>query len=173
MSKHIIVLSDSTFTGRPLKTLLPPHTPSNPSPSLPASLKPFASKLYIYHFTPTPDPDPFVVERSQRHKVTTVLNELVKSSQSDNLPLVLMADVDELPAASALALVRACKTPYPIHLQLEQYQYSFEWHLGDGSWRAVVDEWSPGTSWYGHSKRSDVMLAAAGWHCRFVLDQSQ
>ncbi|KAG9075409.1 hypothetical protein FS749_012929 [Ceratobasidium sp. UAMH 11750] len=83
-------------------------------------------------------------------------------------PLVIMSDVDEIPAAHTIALVKACAFPRVLHLQLRNYVYSFEWPSGGGSWRAAVHEWSAG-SIYRHSKAGEVVLADAGWHCRWVF----
>lgn len=91
--------------------------------------------------------------------------------------LVLMADVDEIPASTTLSLIRACQVPLPLHLQLQNYLYSFEWATDARSWRAQIHSWSrandtattpPGPG-YTHAQNSNVMLAASGWHCSYCF----
>lgn len=79
-----------------------------------------------------------------------------------------MSDVDEIPAAHTLSLLKSCAAPLPLHLQLRNYVYSFEFPTDMASWRAQLHEWSAelgGTS-YRHGKSSNDVLADAGWHCR-------
>jgi len=82
-------------------------------------------------------------------------------------PLVLMPDVDEIPTAAALGLIQHCTASLPLHLQLSQYLYSFEWFVGRQSWRAAVTLWDRGDGMrYGHGKKGDAILASSGMHCR-------
>lgn len=82
--------------------------------------------------------------------------------------LLLMADVDEVPYEAALQLLKACKAPLPMHLQLQNYLYSFEWPTLADSWRAQVHMWADArtSGGYRHGQSSDTMLSASGWHCR-------
>ena len=107
----------------------------------------------------------FDVEREQRNAMTALINEHIPAQTTR--PLVIFSDVDEIPAGHALRLIKTCAAPSPIHLQMRNYIYSFEWPYGWGSWRAQIHEWSP-REFYMHSKATDVILADAGWHCRSV-----
>jgi beta-1,4-mannosyl-glycoprotein beta-1,4-N-acetylglucosaminyltransferase len=109
--------------------------------------------------------------------------EFVPDTQS----LVIMSDVDELPAAHTIELLRTCDFGQSIHLQLRNYVYrcvpflvhcyrlqptsfvcSFEWLVGFTSWRASVHLWGKDT-FYRHGQSSDTMLADAGWHCSYCF----
>ncbi|CAD6947600.1 unnamed protein product [Tilletia caries] len=115
-----------------------------------------------------PGEDPFRVEKEMREAVTDFLAKKVQPADTD---LLFMSDVDEIPAAHSLALLKACDFPLPIHLQLRQFVYSFEFPTDSGSWRAQMHEWlgGPPQTAYMHSKATDRVLADAGWHCSFCF----
>jgi beta-1,4-mannosyl-glycoprotein beta-1,4-N-acetylglucosaminyltransferase len=169
VSKHILVISNTTFTGLPLPahSLLPTHTPDHPSSHLPGELEEFSDKLYIHHHPGrplSPGEDPFTREGEQRQSMNHHLNSI----PSDYPPLVIMSDVDEIPSVPALKLLKGCESPGVVHLQMNQYLYSYEWFVGRQSWRGAVVKWdkeSKGMG-YSHGKKTDVMLASAGSHCR-------
>jgi beta-1,4-mannosyl-glycoprotein beta-1,4-N-acetylglucosaminyltransferase len=80
-----------------------------------------------------------------------------------------MSDVDEIPSRSALSLLRACESPLPIHLQMQNFLYSYEFTTDHHSWRAQMHRWDDngrGGTDYVHGKASDIALSDAGWHCR-------
>lgn len=114
---------------------------------------------------------PFNVEAEQRAAMTRLIASALparsppRASSPPTPPLVIMSDVDEIPAAHTIRLIKACGFPRVVHLQLRNYVYSFEWPSGWGSWRAQVHEWMSG-SFYRHSKAGETALADAGWHCR-------
>lgn len=116
---------------------------------------------------------PFTIEAEQRAAMTHLISSALPgvgrspplASRPPTSPLVIMSDVDEIPAAHTIRLVKACTFPQVLHLQLRNYVYSYEWPTGWGSWRAQVHEWSAG-SYYRHSKAEETVLADAGWHCR-------
>lgn len=158
-----------TFTG------LPKPTYFKDALSTPRFAR-FAPKTtYALHpgRIPKPNESPFAVEAEQRGAMTKLISSALPapgsspplSTRPDPLPLVIMSDVDEIPAAHTIKLVKACTFPKVLHLQLRNYVYSFEWPSGWGSWRAQVHEWGEG-SIYRHSKAGEVVLADAGWHCR-------
>jgi beta-1,4-mannosyl-glycoprotein beta-1,4-N-acetylglucosaminyltransferase len=99
------------------------------------------------------------------------MNSRIDAMSAATPPLILMSDVDEIPSAAALAVLRHCEAPSPIHLQMNQYLYSFEWFVGRQSWRAAVVRWDEvgRTAGYGHGKKTETMLASAGVHCRCAL----
>lgn len=172
VDKHIILLSNTTFTGLPMIAQLPSHTPLTPSPSLPDDLVQFKDKLYVYHHPTRPiqkGEDPFILEGERRAAMNEYINAISPSSSIS--PLIVMSDLDEIPTKEALDLVKTCDAPSPIHLQLDQYLYSFEWYVGRQSWRAAVVQWDEGGDGvgYGHGKKGEVMLGSAGVHCRCGL----
>ncbi|KAG8774901.1 hypothetical protein FRC12_001771 [Ceratobasidium sp. 428] len=169
VDRFFVIESDRTFTG------LPKPTYFKEALSTPRFSR-FAPKItYALHpgRTPKPGESPFAVEAEQRAAMTRLLSSsLPATGRSPPLasrptppPLVIMSDVDEIPAAHTIKLVKTCAFPRVLHLQLRNYVYSFEWPSGWGSWRAAVHEWSAG-SFYRHSMAGDVVLADAGWHCR-------
>ncbi|UZJ53690.1 hypothetical protein CBS101457_003010 [Exobasidium rhododendri] len=112
---------------------------------------------------------PFTLANEQRQGVTAFM--WVNSLHPSDDVLVLMADVDEVPYESALRLLKACTAPLPIHLQLQNYLYSFEYPTLADSWRAQVHLWSEARTFggYRHGQSSEIMLASSGWHCSFCF----
>jgi beta-1,4-mannosyl-glycoprotein beta-1,4-N-acetylglucosaminyltransferase len=127
----------------------------------------FSNKtVHILLAAPAPGTPPFEYEAEHRREMTRQLNAHGAMPGT----LVLMADVDEIPSAHTVQLLRSCSGWGPrLHLGLRNFLYSFEWELVDISWRAAVEEWGP-NSWYGHSKHEGTTyaLADSGWHCRCV-----
>jgi beta-1,4-mannosyl-glycoprotein beta-1,4-N-acetylglucosaminyltransferase len=119
---------------------------------------------------PAPNESPFDVESDQRTFMTQLLRSHVNSVSAP--PLVVFSDIDEIPSSHTLHLLRKCSFPSPIHLQLRNYLYSFEWPISANSWRAQVHEWDGG-SHYRHSQASDNILADSGWHCRLLYLNSK
>jgi beta-1,4-mannosyl-glycoprotein beta-1,4-N-acetylglucosaminyltransferase len=105
---------------------------------------------------------PFAVEAEHRMAMTKLVAASVDLAAA---PLVIMSDVDEIPAAHTIELVKKCAFPRVLHLQLRNFVYSFEWPSGWRSWRAQVHEWGE-KSYYRHSMAGEDILADAGWHCR-------
>ena len=81
-----------------------------------------------------------------------------------------MSDVDEIPSAHTINLLRWCdEVPSILHLQLKNYLYSFEFRVDDKSWRASIHRYETGKTRYAHYRQSDDILADAGWHCSFCF----
>ncbi|CAO1637909.1 unnamed protein product [Parajaminaea phylloscopi] len=108
---------------------------------------------------------PFTLANEMRNGVDRFIRYEVKPDPSS---LLLMADVDEIPSQSSLMLLKACDSPLPIHLQMRNYVYSFEFVTDNRSWRAQLHEFSDRQA-YKHGKSADVALADAGWHCSFCF----
>lgn len=88
--------------------------------------------------------------------------------------LILESDVDEIPARHTVALLKACKAPLPLHLQLRNFVYSFEFPTDMRSWRAQVHEWNlDGSTPYMHGKAGQYVLTDSGWHCRWVKSREE
>ena len=121
-------------------------------------------------FLPNPS-SPFVNEAKMRGHMDTLLHNAGVASGD----IVLMSDVDEIPSARTVHLLKECTGwPSPLHLNMRNYRYSFEFPLADaGYWRPKAVKWEPVVR-YHHAKSSEDMLADAGWHCswcfRFVED---
>ncbi|EUC57397.1 beta-1,4-mannosyl-glycoprotein 4-beta-N-acetylglucosaminyltransferase [Rhizoctonia solani AG-3 Rhs1AP] len=166
VDRFFIVESDRTFTGIPKQPILQDalQTPQ---------FARFKSKItYLLHpgRIPNSGESPFNVEQEHRFAMTQLVNSTF-SSMFDTAPLVIMSDVDEIPAAHTIKLVKKCAFPRVLHFQLRNYMYSFEWPSGWRSWRAQVEEWGP-ESHYMHSHveaRGDYILSDSGWHCSFCF----
>ncbi|KAM5531764.1 hypothetical protein V8D89_014534 [Ganoderma adspersum] len=167
VSKFFIVEADRTFTGFPKNLTFAAHT---------ERFTKFSDKLVHSIFTArtlAPGDSPFVNEGNQRRHMDALLRaHMVDDRAKGKLkvpPLVVFSDVDEIPSAHTVQLLRRCKVPTPVHLQMREYMYSFEWPAGDGSWRAQVHQLGMPGSGYNHGQVADSMLADAGWHCSFCF----
>ena len=155
---HFLILeSNSTFTGRfkPYKYLQ--HQ----------NLFEFAKSKILYKPITVRQlkegEDPFELEGDHRK----AMNALIKEAGAQKGDLVLMMDVDEIPSAPTIRLIKSCQgVPMPLHLQLRNYLYSFEFFVDNDSWRGKVDE-HPAP--YTHSRKGDLILADSGWHCSFCF----
>uniref|UniRef100_A0A2P2J2Q5 Uncharacterized protein n=1 Tax=Rhizophora mucronata TaxID=61149 RepID=A0A2P2J2Q5_RHIMU len=110
--------------------------------------------------------NPFVEEAYQR----VALDHLIRIAGIEDDDLLIMSDVDEIPSAHTINLLRWCDDIPPIlHLQLSNYLYSFDYHYDDKSWRAAVHSYQKGKTRYAHYRQSDLLLADSGWHCSFCF----
>lgn len=110
-----------------------------------------------------PGGDPFVLEAKHR----SAMNQFISDAGAKAGDWILMTDVDEIPSWHTVKLLKSCQdVPSPIHLQLRNYIYSFEFMVDMDSWRGKAVRYPFG---YGHSRSSDDMLADAGWHCSFCF----
>jgi beta-1,4-mannosyl-glycoprotein beta-1,4-N-acetylglucosaminyltransferase len=116
-------------------------------------------------------PSPFVNEARTRMYMDSLLHDNGVTPGD----IVLMSDVDEIPSAHTVRLLKECGGwPSPLHLNMRNYRYSFEFPLVDsGYWRPKAVKWDLDVR-YNHVKASEDMLADAGWHCswcfRYVED---
>ncbi|KAL5572802.1 hypothetical protein UlMin_022399 [Ulmus minor] len=110
--------------------------------------------------------NPFVEEAYQR----VMLDKLLGIAGIEEDDLLIMSDVDEIPSAHTINLLRWCDDIPPIlHLQLRNYLYSFEFYLDNKSWRASAHRYNPKTTKYAHFRQTDELLSDAGWHCSFCF----
>ncbi|KAI3823988.1 hypothetical protein L1987_05434 [Smallanthus sonchifolius] len=110
--------------------------------------------------------NPFVEEAYQR----VALDHLLKVAGIEDGDLLIMSDVDEIPSAHTIDLLRWCDGPPPIvHLNLNNYLYSFEFNVDHSSWRASVHQYQKGQTRYAHYRQTDYLLADSGWHCSFCF----
>ncbi|CEH13551.1 glycosyltransferase family 17 protein [Ceraceosorus bombacis] len=159
VDKFVIVESDYTLMGQPKNMTFQQNWPR---------WSKWSSKIVYQAYkgrAMNAGDGPFTLVNEMRLGVSNLLRGMSLSAAD----LVLMSDIDEIPSRSALQLLKACQAPSPIHLQLRPYTYSFEWEAGEASWRASLHQWGASGNFYGHGKRSDVMLADAGWHCSWCF----
>ncbi|GLU02128.1 hypothetical protein SLE2022_193950 [Rubroshorea leprosula] len=110
--------------------------------------------------------NPFVEEAYQR----IALDQLLRIAGIEDDDLLIMSDVDEIPSAHTINLLRWCdEIPPVLHLQLRNFLYSFEYHRDNKSWRASVHRYKSGKTRYAHYRQGDVLLSDAGWHCSFCF----
>ncbi|KAL2335752.1 hypothetical protein Fmac_016965 [Flemingia macrophylla] len=159
VTHYVVLESNSTFTGLP-KPLI------------------FASNRDVFRFVETrltygviggrfkKGENPFVEEAYQR----VALDRLLKIAGIEDDDLLIMSDVDEIPSAHTINLLRWCDDIPPVlHLQMRNYLYSFEFFLDNQSWRASVHRYQTGRTCYAHYRQADVLLSDAGWHCSFCF----
>ncbi|KAJ6497744.1 glycosyltransferase family 17 protein [Mycena sanguinolenta] len=162
VDRFFIVESNATFTGLPKEAYFAQNRDR---------FKKFAHKI-SYRLVPgyplAPGQSPFEQESTHRAEMTNMLRAHIAEFLPDTQTLVIMSDIDELPAAHTVELLRTCDFGDAIHLQLRNYLYSYEWYLGPTSWRASVHTWGP-DSYYRHSESSPTILADAGWHCSYCF----
>lgn len=111
-----------------------------------------------------PGEDPFNLEADHRR----AMNKLIKDSGGKDGDLIIMTDVDEIPSFHTINLIKSCSgVPFPLHLQLRNYLYSFEFFADFDSWRGKVVTLPYS---YHHARVKDApMLADSGWHCSFCF----
>ncbi|KAI4375348.1 hypothetical protein MLD38_013230 [Melastoma candidum] len=110
--------------------------------------------------------NPFVEEAYQR----VALDQLLKIAGIEDDDLLIMSDVDEIPSAHSINLLRWCDDIPPVlHLQLRNYLYSFEFYIDNKSWRASVHRYQRGRTRYAHYRQTNNLLSDAGWHCSFCF----
>lgn len=146
--------------------------------------KPIVSSLPGYPLHP--GQSPWEVEAHTRNTMTMFIRNYIARFSSITNTMVVMSDVDEIPARHTVDLLKNCDFGASIHLQLRDYLYrfvrsilcfmiellmvvqSFEWYLGLTSWRASATMWNQ-NSYYRHSKSGERLLADAGWHCSYCF----
>jgi hypothetical protein len=153
----LIIESNSTFTGKPKEKVYKKNQKRFE----------FAKDKILYKEIDMPNMgkifDPFEMEK--RHRIA--MNEFISESGVEKDDWVFMMDVDEIPSWHTVQLIRTCEgVPSPIHLQLKNYIYSFEFLIDMNSWRGKAVRYPFG---YGHSKVSEDILADSGWHCSFCF----
>ncbi|KAF8176521.1 glycosyltransferase family 17 protein [Pholiota molesta] len=127
----------------------------------------------VYSFLPgyplRPGQSPWDVEAFTRNTMTGLIRTHVLTLTGDAKPIVLMSDLDEIPARHTVDLLKNCDFGPSIHLQLRiictglndlirSVFFSFEWYLGLTS-----------NSYYRHSKSGERVLAEAGYHCSYCF----
>ncbi|PAV22674.1 glycosyltransferase family 17 [Pyrrhoderma noxium] len=90
---------------------------------------PFTQKI-VYRSVPAiridsiRSPSPSAWYNRLRSEMNTLLRS--RSSNTRRPPIVLFSDVTEIPKAHTIRLLRGCAFPTPLHLQMREFMYSFE-----------------------------------------------
>lgn len=162
VDNFLIVESNATFTGLPKDTYFANNR---------ARFAKFDHKI-VYYYLPgyplQPGQSPWDVEAHTRNTMTALIRSHLHTLPTNTKPLVIMSDLDEIPARHTVNLLKHCDFGESIHLQLRDFMYSFEWYLGLTSWRASASIWDH-DSYYRHSKSGEKMLADSGWHCSYCF----
>ncbi|KAG0362919.1 hypothetical protein BGX24_005035 [Mortierella sp. AD032] len=159
---HFLVLESSrTFTGIPKDAVFQQHR---------ERFK-FAESKIIHKVVPLrellPGEEPWVNEGGMRDEMTTLLwNSGIKKDD-----YVIFSDVDEMPSRDTIELLSSCDgVPPEIHLNLQNYQYSFEFPVDDGgNWKPSFRRWPAEGVYYTRRRASQILFAYAGWHCSFCF----
>ncbi|KAF8967933.1 glycosyltransferase family 17 protein [Flammula alnicola] len=159
----LIVESNASFTGLPKETFFANNR---------ERFAKFEHKIVYSCDLPgyplRPGQSAWDVEAHTRNTMTMLIRSHLSTFAANTRSLVLMSDLDEIPARHTVDLLKHCDFGPSIHLQLRDYLYSFEWYLGLTSWRASAQMWNP-NSYYRHSKSGERILADAGWHCSYCF----
>jgi beta-1,4-mannosyl-glycoprotein beta-1,4-N-acetylglucosaminyltransferase len=152
VDKFIVLESNATFTGKPKAFVFADN----------AERFAFAKEKLVYarvNQQPLPPNEgPFYNERHMRQSMNQNIAKVANEGD-----LIIMSDVDEIPRASTLETLKACSgVPSPLHLQLRNYIYSYEFPLDMNSWRARVERYSKSATAYSHGQESKKLLADAG-----------
>jgi beta-1,4-mannosyl-glycoprotein beta-1,4-N-acetylglucosaminyltransferase len=162
VDRFFILESNATFTGLPKETSFRNNR---------NRFEKFSKKI-SYRYLPGPsehnEAGAWDFERQSRLAMNTFLRSHITEFPPDTQTLVVMSDLDEIPFAHSIMLLKGCEFGKSIHLQMRNYLYSFEWMLGLNSWRASVHLWNR-ESYYRHSKSTEDVLADSGWHCSFCF----
>ncbi|KAJ3333334.1 hypothetical protein HDU93_008620 [Gonapodya sp. JEL0774] len=174
VSRHFIVESTHTFTGIPKPLLLPTALES---PAF-AAYRHKINYRSIQGRALEQGEDPFVQENENRDAVTAFLLEALQTEPHGRNPVFLFSDVDELISLATARLLQACDFPYPLHLGLRDYLYSFEFEAGTinegaSSWRAHATQWpykgQGPEEFFRHGKVTERLLVESGWHCSWCF----
>lgn len=160
VTKFLVLESNATFTGQPKPLFFRDQKQSRFR---------FVHSKLLHFFLPSrpyiPNEDPFINEFYQRD----AMDRALALAGLENGDLLITADVDEIPSAHTIRLLQNCDGYPPVmHLQLRNYIYSFEFLVDNNNWRSSVEIFDNNTS-YQHVRKTDYLLADAGWHCSFCF----
>lgn len=161
VTKFLVLESNATFTGQRKSLIFKQHKETRFK---------FIHSQLLHFFLPSrpfiPNEDPFINECYQRD---AMIGALILAGIEDG-DLLITADVDEIPSAHTINLLQNCDGYPPImHLQLRNYLYSFEFLVDNNSWRSNVEIFYKNSTKYEHIRKTDYLLADAGWHCSFCF----
>ncbi|KAG0197098.1 hypothetical protein BGX28_009381, partial [Mortierella sp. GBA30] len=110
---------------------------------------------------------PWVNEGHMRDEMTMLLKE-TGIQEGD---FIIFSDVDELPSRHTIELLSSCAdVPPTVHLNMVNYQYSYEFPVDDGGKNTPsFRRWPMGGDYYHRGQSSKTLFANAGWHCSFCF----
>lgn len=175
VSKFFILESSHSFTGLPRDPILATALSHDPR------FTRFLPSI-TYHFhngrTLAPNESPFAQEIEVRQAMDALLKSaLADQPQGRPAPVLVFADVDELPRRATVDLLKACdfgeegRAGETLHLGMREYVYSYGWEVGGeaASWRASATRWNQAGrgegEFYRHGKQTERVLVDSGWHC--------
>ncbi|WOO85357.1 Beta-1,4-mannosyl-glycoprotein 4-beta-N-acetylglucosaminyltransferase [Vanrija pseudolonga] len=131
----------------------------------------------VTDFEPNLPSGSFKNEACQRQAISDLIAAERGSGAIPPGALIIQSDVDEIVSRDTLQLLTMCSGfPSQLHLQVDNYLYSYDQPLNDGGyWRprvVTVPAGGEGVD-YHHGRGSDDLLAAAGWHCSFCFPTLQ
>lgn len=157
VDKFVVLESDYTFTGLPKN-----RTFANNQERFSWA----ADKIH-YAFHAGHELKRGQVAFDQEAELRISMNSALLDAGVQDGDLVLMSDVDELPRFTTMELLKTCDFGDTVHLQLQNFLYSFEFLFDMDSWRASVRRHP--SDGYSHGRVGEKLLADAGWHCSFCF----
>ncbi|MES2287671.1 MAG: hypothetical protein V4547_18390 [Bacteroidota bacterium] len=160
VDKFVLVEADKTFTGKPKRLYFNENRERFE----------WAKEKLIHHAVTSlyskPKKD-FQNEAKLRGYMTGFVNQ----EHPDPGDLIIVGDIDELPYRHTIQLLKTCKGySQELHLEMNNYLYSFEFPLRTTYWRPHVAIYDPNNFWYHHGKcKGSYQLADSGWHCSFCF----
>ena len=150
----VILESSRTFTGHPKSAVFQENRERYS----------FAEDKIVYKLVPLrelmPGEEPWVNEGGMRDEMT----KLLWSTEIKEGDYVIFGDVDEIPSRQSIELLSSCDgVPAAVHLNLQNYLYSFEFPVDDGGNSVPsIQQWPKERLWYTRRKASSFVLANAG-----------
>ncbi|CEO97803.1 hypothetical protein PBRA_005917 [Plasmodiophora brassicae] len=160
VDRFVVIEAKCTFNRQPKATLLADHLDSD-------EFRPFRAKIhYALVDICNDDLEPgFPVEDAMR---SHAIRETRKAGAVDG-DLFIFSDLDELPRLDSIKLLRDCDFGSRIHLQMDNYRYSFGFpvypELTRRSTVSVIGRFPDKDLVARFRYLTDAMLGDAGWHC--------
>ncbi|WWC93439.1 hypothetical protein V866_000273 [Kwoniella sp. B9012] len=167
VSKFLIVESNMTFSGQPKPTYFQDNRHRfNFIP------KDKIQYHLITNFEANLPLGSFDNEIKQRTKIGNELRNLADKGEIRKGDMILQSDVDEIISRQTLQLLQICSSvPSPLHLNVDNYRYSYEFPLNDGGYfrPKIVTYNNPDSLAYNHGRKGNDLLGGSGWHCSFCF----
>ncbi|CAL8088049.1 unnamed protein product [Orchesella dallaii] len=156
----VIVEADKTFTGKEKPLIFKDN------------LDRFTwAKEKLLHFVVSDLSETPKKDFENESRMRGYINSFIRQVNPKSGDLVIVGDIDEIPFAHTIQLLKSCNGfPEEIHLEVQNYVYSFEFKLQTKNWKPHVTTYDPSKFQYHHGKRGSThRLADAGWHCSFCF----
>eukprot|EP01112_Ceratiomyxa_fruticulosa_P008329 TRINITY_DN2156_c0_g2_i1.p1 TRINITY_DN2156_c0_g2~~TRINITY_DN2156_c0_g2_i1.p1 ORF type:complete len:393 (+),score=49.16 TRINITY_DN2156_c0_g2_i1:93-1181(+) len=164
VTKFVVVESDITFTGKSKELYFYNHR---------HVFDEFVDKIEYHNASYISEYGQYRLESSPMgveglHRVA--MNTALYKAGVKTGDLVLVSDVDELYRAETIRMLTDCQGPAKIHIQMRNFQYSFEFERGKMNRPAVITyDPSRNGNYLSHGKLTETILADGGWHCSFCF----